>query len=172
MWCHWRIWWSRIPSMNPPKPRPMTSAGAFGVERVCAGVAMADAYPAGWPTNSRGLLSSDRRRGVPVTVGRVRLEDEDLDRVVGLEVAVAHEGDHLAPGDPLDGPRELPAHGLLERPPHLHDEEVLVVVDEAVLRLEQRLLHQHDDEVVADHGSCVRRAAARVVTHDLHDGVG
>ena len=29
-WCHWRTWWSTMPSMNPPSPRPRMKAGARG----------------------------------------------------------------------------------------------------------------------------------------------
>ena len=48
MWCHWRIWCRTMPSTNPPSPRPMTNAGAFGGVVVAGVVVMAGpAYPAG-----------------------------------------------------------------------------------------------------------------------------
>ena len=56
------------------------------------------------------------------------LEHEYFDRVIGLELAVAHKGDHLALGQHLHGRREVLAHRLLKRPAHLDDQPRLVVL--------------------------------------------
>lgn len=51
-----------------------------------------------------------------------RLENETLDRDIGVDVVVAEEGDHLAPRDFLDGRDEVPAHGVLVGLAHVeHD---------------------------------------------------
>ena len=89
-----------------------------------------------------------------------RLEDEDLDRHVGVEVVVGHEGEDLAPGEPGDGGLHLLGHGALGEPAHGEHRLALVVGDEGLLGPGQHFEHDRDQGVAAVEGVGLPRPAA------------
>src|SRR5215207_10581784 len=104
-----------------------------------------------------------------VAVGGQRLEYEDLDADVGLDVVVAHEGDHFSAGERLDALGHGFAHRRLEAAPDVCDHVALAAVCEAALTLRERVLDPRNDHVVPDRRACLCRAASGVLARALHN---
>ena len=74
-------------------------------------------------------------------------QQEHLDGDVVLQVGLAGERAHLAPGGLLDQGLELVGHDRLEVAADLLDVLGLAVADERPLRGSEGLLQHHDDQV-------------------------
>jgi hypothetical protein len=99
-----------VPVWNPALSHP-EQVLVVHESRVKARVCAADSYAAApTPGGRLGRI----RAGTQVSRRTVGLQDEDLDRQVRIDVVLAHEGDHLAPGGVLDGSDQFVAHHHLK----------------------------------------------------------
>ena len=85
-------------------------------------------------------LTGERISRLEIAPLALRLEDEDLDRQVGVDVVGAHEGDHLSVGDLLDRRTGLRRDRVLIGAAHRVDLFLAVALDEVALALGQRVL--------------------------------
>ena len=77
-----------------------------------------------------------------------RLQNEQLDGQIGVDVNRAHIGDHLAPGRILDDLAELGFHHLLKAASHLVDGFDLAGLDQRALHSGETALQDRHDRVV------------------------
>src|SRR3954453_10814198 len=92
-----------------------------------------------------------------------RLQDEGLDRVVGIDGVVREESEHLAAGQTLDHGDGLVAKRSLEDPPQAANLVLAILVLQRALRLGHRVVEHGHDEAVLD----VRPGASRATAGRL-----
>src|SRR4051794_11015389 len=114
-----------------------------------------------------GRPPADRLRLVAL-----RIEDEHLDRHLGIEVRLAHEGADAPPGGRLDGRDEAVAQHVVEGVARLADLVGAAGGDQRALRGGEHVF-EDDEHVVLGHvGAGARRAAPEVLGVEPDDGVG
>src|SRR4051794_28341055 len=153
----------RMPAMLGARPPASNRYAALNlVVPVAATWARRGPYaPAGWCPGT-----------VLAAAGRLGLEQDRLERHVGLEVVVAEERDRAAAGQRRDLAHQIVAHGGLEGAPRLPDELAAPELDEPALALGQGVFQRDDDPVAGHRGARAGGAPPGVVGDDPDDGVG
>src|SRR5215210_2115104 len=116
-------------------------------------------------------LAAGFASGLPLVSG-TRLEDEHLRGDVRLDVVLAHEGEHLATAQLLDGPDGVVPDDLLDRTSCLEDLVRTTIGRQRALRFGQAVLHDDGDRVVAHLGARPLRPAPGGPMHQRDHGVG
>src|SRR4051794_28390221 len=102
-------------------------------------------------------------------MSRLSLEDEHLDREVGIDVAVAHEAHYPAFGELLDLLAHLGAHDVLPSLADVEDRCPLSRGGERPLALREVVLEHDEDAVLAEGGLGLRRALAGCLGEHVND---
>src|SRR5436190_22708231 len=97
------------------------------------------------------------------------IDEEHLERYVGVDMSLAQEGDDLAPGQVLDDPLVVGGHHPLEIPAHVEHLLLLAALHHRLLDRGVPVAQDADDEVVEDVGLRLHRPAAVVLAKKLYD---